>query len=78
MTAAAIDVLSNIVSLYPKSPLKPKAERMIEVLGRRKEIEEYLTNLQVTRIPEDSVVVVNNRKAMVRNDSNLIVSPKFI
>ncbi|MES2849129.1 MAG: tetratricopeptide repeat protein [Bacteroidota bacterium] len=75
--SAAINVLGNIVSLYPKAPLKAKAERMIEVLGRRKEIEEYLTNLQVTRIPEDSVVEVNNRKAMVRNDSALIVSPKF-
>ena len=50
---------------------------MIDVLGRRKEIEEYLTNLQVTRIPDDSVILVNNRKAMVRNDSTLIVSPKF-
>jgi hypothetical protein len=75
--SAAINVLGNIVSLYPKAPLKAKAERMIEVLGRRKEIEEYLTNLQVTRISDDSVVEVNNRKAMVRNDSNLIVSPKF-
>jgi outer membrane protein assembly factor BamD (BamD/ComL family) len=75
--STAIIVLGNIVSLYPKSPLKPKAERMIDVLGRRKQIEEYLTNLQVTRIPDDSVIVVNNRKAMVRNDSTLIVSPKF-
>ncbi len=75
--SAAIGVLNNIVTLYPKSPLKPKAQRMIDVLGRRKEIEEYLTNLQVTRAPDDSVLVVIPRLAMVRNDSNLIVSPKL-
>lgn len=75
--SSAIAVLSNIVTLYQKSPLEPKAQRMIEVLGRRKEIEEYLTNLQVTRAPDDSVLVVTPRLAMVRNDSNLIVSPKL-
>jgi tetratricopeptide (TPR) repeat protein len=73
--STAIGVLSNIASLYPKSPLKPRAERMIDVLGRRKEIEEYLTNLQVTRVPDDSVLVVNDRKPMVRNDSTLIKTP---
>jgi tetratricopeptide (TPR) repeat protein len=74
---AAIEVLNNIILLYPKSPLKQKAERMIDVLGRRKEIEEYLTKLDITRANEDDVVVTNNRVAMVRNDSNLIVSPKL-
>lgn len=71
----AIAVLQDIATLYPKSALKPKAERMIDVLGRRKQIEEYLTNLQITRIPEDSVVVVHEGRRMVRNDSNLIKSP---
>ena len=74
---AAITVLNNIVSLYPTSPLKQKAERMIDVLGRRKEIEEYLTKLEITRANEDEVVITDNRVPMVRNDSNLIVSPKL-
>lgn len=74
--STAITVLNNIVELYPKSPLKPKAQRMIEVLGRRKEIEDYLTNLQVTRAPDDSVLVVMPPRMQVRNDSNLIVSPR--
>lgn len=73
----AIMVLGDIVTLYTKSPLRAKAQRMIEVLQRRKEIEEYLTNLQVTRAPDDSVLVVQERLAMVRNDSNLIKSPKM-
>lgn len=75
--SAAITVLNNIISLYPKSPLKIKAERMIDVLGRRKEIEEYLTNLQVTRAPDDSILVVMPSRIMIRNDTNLIVSPKL-
>ena len=74
---AAIEVLNNIVSLYPTSPLKQKAERMIDVLGRRKEIEEYLTKLEITRASEDELVVTDNRVPMVRNDSNLIVAPKL-
>ena len=54
--SAAIGVLKNITTLYPKSALKAKAQRMIEVLGRRKEIEKYLTDLQVTRATEDETI----------------------
>ena len=72
---AAIAILNNIVTLYPKAPLKAKAERMIDVLKRRKEIERYLTALQVTRMKEDSIIQEPKQK-LVRNDSNLIVSPK--
>lgn len=74
--SAAIAVLNNISSLYPQSALKPKAERMIDVLGRRKEIEEYLANLNITRYSEDEIVIKEERPRLVRNDSNLIVSPK--
>lgn len=72
----AILVLNNIISLHPQSTLKPKAERMIDVLSRRKDIENYLTTLVVTRANEDDIAVVPNEK-LVRNDSNLIVSPKL-
>jgi tetratricopeptide (TPR) repeat protein len=51
--SVAIEQLNNIVSLYPKSPLKAKAQNMIDVLKRRAEIEAYLTTLQVTRAKED-------------------------
>ena len=73
--SAAISILNNIIKLYPKSQLTPKAERMIDVLNRRKEIEEYLTALQVTRMPEDSIIDAPREK-LVRNDANLIVTPK--
>ncbi|HTL06910.1 MAG TPA: tetratricopeptide repeat protein [Chitinophagaceae bacterium] len=52
--SAAIAVLKNISSLYPSSPMAAKARTMIDVLGRRAQIEEYLTNLQIERPAEDS------------------------
>ncbi len=56
----AINVLNNIVSRYPGSPLKTKAANMIAVLKKRSEIESYLTNLQVTRMTDDSIAVKSN------------------
>ena len=53
--SVAIAGLQNIISFYPTSALKAKAENVINVLRRRKEIETYLTNLQVTRETEDQV-----------------------
>ena len=72
--SVAADKLNSIISLYPGSPLMPKAERMIDVLKRRKEIEKYLTALQITRDTSD--VVLETREKLVRNDANLIVTPK--
>jgi hypothetical protein len=50
----AIEQLKNITKQFAKHDLAAKAERMIEVLGRRKQIEEYLTHLDVKRAEEDS------------------------
>jgi hypothetical protein len=49
---------------------------MIDVLQRRDSIERYLTALQITRANEDEVTIFPKDK-LVRNDSNLIVSPKL-
>jgi tetratricopeptide (TPR) repeat protein len=54
----AKQVLNNIIQLYPEQPMAEKAKNILEVLGRRKEIEDYLTQLQITR-SEDSVAVAN-------------------
>ena len=48
----AISKLSDLITLYPKSPLVSKAATMIDVLKRRKEIEEYLTKLEIEREEE--------------------------
>ena len=73
--STAISVLNNIVTLYPNSLLMPKAERMIDVLKRRKQIESYLTALKVTRANEDEITPAPMEK-LVRNDANLIATPK--
>jgi tetratricopeptide (TPR) repeat protein len=56
----AIVTLNNIISQYPTSPLKDKAATMIDVLNRRKQIEGYLTNLKVTRVDEEKMIVIND------------------
>ncbi|HYJ37620.1 MAG TPA: hypothetical protein VEV87_03350 [Chitinophagaceae bacterium] len=47
-------LLSDIVYRFRNSPMFSKAQTLLDVLGRRKEIEEYLTNLKVERVGDDS------------------------
>jgi tetratricopeptide (TPR) repeat protein len=51
-------VLQSLIAQFPNDPMTPKAQTMLDVLGRRREIEEYLTNLEIKRV-EDSMLVVN-------------------
>lgn len=48
----AINRLQEIIKRYPKSTLVDKATTMINVLKRRKEIENYLTNLTIEKQEE--------------------------
>jgi tetratricopeptide (TPR) repeat protein len=50
--STAISRLQDIVSLFAKSELAAKANTMIDVLKRRSQIENYLTNLKVNRDDE--------------------------
>ena len=54
----AIAGLTAMIQNNPTSPLNAKAETMIDVLKRRKEIEAYLTSLQVTRAEDDNMLAV--------------------
>jgi outer membrane protein assembly factor BamD (BamD/ComL family) len=81
----AIAVLSDIISLFPKSPLKEKAITLIDVLHRRNEIEAYLTNLEVTRYAEDEKIIFSDEKpkeamrpVLTSPASNKIGAPKTI
>ena len=58
----AIATLENLVQLYPNAALKSKSENLIEVLKRRKEIESYLTNLEVTRVEDYERILIANDK----------------
>ena len=55
--SAAKSALQKITELFPTSPMAAKAKTLIDVLSRRNEIENYLTNLQINRPIEDSSVV---------------------
>lgn len=78
----AIATLTNIITKYPKTPMADKAANLVDVLKRRTQIEDYLTKLQVTRIPDDSIVIdntptpkttVEKGTRLIRNDSNMLV-----
>ena len=58
--SVAIDKLTALSDQFAESPLAEKAKTMIDVLRRRGEIEAYLTNLKVTRLPDDEPSPVVN------------------
>ena len=83
--AQARTVLTGITTKWPKTPMAAKATTLLDVLNRRRQIEDYLTRLQVTRAVDDDTITVapqidtaaqnaaNRRPRLVRNDSNLLV-----
>lgn len=52
--SSARTVLNNIISRFPGTALASKATTMLDVLGRRRQIEEELRNLVITRTPDDT------------------------
>jgi len=86
--AQARTVLTGITTKWPKTPMAAKATTLLDVLNRRRQIEDYLTRLQVTRAVDDDTVTVapqidtaaqntaNRRPRLVRNDSNMLVKVK--
>ncbi len=75
-------ILTNIINKFPKTPMAEKAATMLDVLSRRRQIEDYLTRLQVTKAADDDTVNMlspppaakapDNRPRLVRNDSNML------
>jgi len=63
----AIDVLTKINKLYPQSNLAQKTTTLIDVVKRRSSIEEYLSKLEITRVPDE---------VLEKNNKNLILSTK--
>ena len=74
--STAINILNNIISKFSGTPLAAKSATLINVLGRRKQIEEELTNLNISRPPEeqrrpitipqkDTVVIVNKPNQII-------------
>jgi tetratricopeptide (TPR) repeat protein len=46
--------LQDIIRVFPRTGMAEKAKTLIDVLSRRKQIEDYLTKLQIERPAEDS------------------------
>jgi tetratricopeptide (TPR) repeat protein len=78
----ARSTLTSITNKWPKTPMAAKAATLLDVLSRRRQIEDYLTKLQVTRKSDDddkvdtttsSIRPADTRPRLVRNDSNLLV-----
>jgi tetratricopeptide (TPR) repeat protein len=69
--STAINRLQNIVTLFGKSPLAEKANTMIDVLKRRSQIENYLTNLTIERPIEmvERGVDLNSTNAQAANNN---------
>lgn len=52
-------VLQDIINLFPSTTMANKAQIMLDVVNRRKEIEEYLTKLTIEKPVEDSSAIKN-------------------
>jgi hypothetical protein len=77
--STAIAELQKIQSKYPNTPLAAKAATMIDVLGRRKQIEEELTRLQIERPqPEVKKQVIDTtvtKPSIIQKDTAAVKKP---
>ena len=74
-------VLSNIIGKFPRTPMAEKASTLLDVLNRRRQIEDYLTHLEVKKAADDDSITISNFPTardslkgtrLVRNDSNML------
>jgi outer membrane protein assembly factor BamD (BamD/ComL family) len=73
-------VLNNIISQFAGTPLADKASTMLDVLSRRKQIEEELRNLVINMPAPDTatrqqVAVINNQQTDILKDSIIAQPP---
>ncbi len=67
--SVATGILNSIISEFPQSPLANKAATMIDVLSRRKQIEEELTNLVIER-PKEEEIKENKPATVIASQTN--------
>ncbi|MBL0135693.1 MAG: hypothetical protein IPP79_17805 [Chitinophagaceae bacterium] len=72
---SAKTALQDVINLFPSSVLATKAQNMLDVLNRRKEIEDYLTNLKIERPAEDSVAAPTTTPAPPAKQPAVVVAP---
>ena len=80
----ALGILARIPMKYPRTPMAARATALIDVLRRRREIEDYLAKLEVRRASDDETVTTApvlmpgkvtapEGPRLVRNDKNLLI-----
>ena len=62
----AMQNLDYMIAQYPQHPIAEKAKIIKEFLPRRREIEDYLTKLEITRAEEDRIMVVSDTRINTR------------
>ena len=79
--STAISELKKLQNKYPGTPLADKATTMIDVLGRRKQIEEELTNLKIEEprpeVKKQVIIVdtVATRPQVIKADTAAVKKP---
>ncbi|HEY0677897.1 MAG TPA: hypothetical protein VGD17_06410 [Chitinophagaceae bacterium] len=69
-TAKAL--LFQLISRFADSPLKAKAENLMNVLSKRAQIEAYLTNLEVTRADDTALATVQQPVTQPQIDAPVV------
>ena len=72
--STAIKVLTDLSTLYNGNPMAVRAKTMIDVLRRRKEIEDYLTKLEITR-NDDGTATANTLPAVTKSEVKTVTPP---
>ncbi|HSU51066.1 MAG TPA: hypothetical protein VLJ41_10765, partial [Segetibacter sp.] len=72
--STAIKVLTDLSTLYNGNPMAGRAKTMIDVLRRRKEIEDYLTKLEITR-NDDGTATANTLPAVTKSEVKTVTPP---
>lgn len=72
--AEAKVVLGQIIEVFRDQPMATKAQELLDVLNRRKEIEEYLTNLKIERPADDAPILVD-QPAPIKRETVITEEP---
>jgi hypothetical protein len=70
--------LNKIITRFPGTPMSDKAKNVLRVLNERERIENYLRNLKVTRMQEDSIARVANEKAQPKESDSAVAKKKAL
>lgn len=69
--------LQLLIQRFPESPLKPRAEHLLKTISQRDSLEQYLSVLNIKRVPEDTLIVIpTDQKNRPDTAAKTVVVPK--